>query len=296
MRYVFFGTPRFGADILRELIRAGLPPVGLVTNPDRPFGRTAEIAPPPTKQLLLETPRIASVTILQPEELNEQFKDALKGLAAEVFVVAAYAKILPPAIIELPPRGTIGIHPSLLPKYRGATPIQTVLLRGEEETGITLYRMDERVDHGPILAEKSVPITPYETYATLEGKLARRAATLLQETLPAYIRGVIRPMPQDDRNATVTKKFRDEDGFVDLKNDDIALIDRKLRALNPEPGVWTFGTFFRNRFPNLTPETRVKLLKGEYRGETFHLTRIHVAGRKPIPLTGFILQPKTPRP
>ena len=154
MKYVFFGTPDFAAIILEKLCACGLIPLAVVTNPDRPFGRKKIITPPPAKRVAHEY----NIPILQPETITPGFLEELRGVAADFFIVAAYAKILPADLIGLPPRGALGVHPSLLPKLRGTTPIQTAILNGDKNAGTTIFLLDEKVDHGRILAQESIPV------------------------------------------------------------------------------------------------------------------------------------------
>src|SRR3990167_5776499 len=153
MRYIFFVTPNFAAIILEKLIKSSLIPSAVVCNPDRPIGRKKNITPPPTKSLALHY----NIPILQPEILTNN-KLQITNYKPDFFVVAAFSKILSKEILQIPRLGTIGIHPSLLPKYRGATPIQTAILNGDTETGTTLYLIDEKIDHGAILAQRKLPI------------------------------------------------------------------------------------------------------------------------------------------
>lgn len=236
-RYVFFGTPDFAATVLEELCAAGMPPVAVVTNPDRPAGRKKELTAPPVKNFVVGLGVV--IPVLQPEKLDDVFVAELKKLGAEVGVLAAYGKIVPQAVFDVFPKGIVVVHPSLLPKYRGATPIQSALLAGEDMTGTTLFIMDEKVDHGPILATAQVPLLDMDTYSTLADKLAEASAELLIDTLPNYMAGEIATMPQNEAGATYTKKLSSEDGFVDLDADEPVAIWRKVRALNPEPGAWT---------------------------------------------------------
>src|SRR6266481_8138985 len=154
MKYVFFGTPEFAAIVLDELIAAGFLPDAIICNPDRPAGRKKVITPPPVKKLIAERGLESQTKILQPEkptpELFKEFDDI------DFFVVAAYAKIIPQSILDIPRLGAIGVHPSLLPKYRGSSPIQSAILAGEMETGVTLYMLDHKMDHGPMLAAERV--------------------------------------------------------------------------------------------------------------------------------------------
>ncbi len=272
MKYVFFGTPRFAEIILERLLRADMPPVALVCNPDRPTGRKKVITPPPTKRLVLSRGAENSrIKIFQPEKLDEYFIGELAALGVDFFLVAAYAKIIPRAVLDVPRLGVIGVHPSLLPKYRGASPIQSAILNGERETGVTLYLMDTKMDHGPILAHDAIPVDSLKTnYCELEEKLANLGAALLIKTLPAFVGGKLMPEAQNEREATYTKKFATEDGFVDGTKESPEEIVRKINALTPEPGVWTV----RNG-------KRVKLLKAEVRGNALRPLLVQEEGRKP---------------
>ncbi|MGC9603519.1 MAG: methionyl-tRNA formyltransferase [Minisyncoccia bacterium] len=262
MKYIFFGTPEFATIILEKLIGAGFAPAGVVCNPDRPVGRKKITTPPPTKLLAQKH----GIPVLQPEKLNEP----LDTLGAAFAIVAAYAKIIPESVLKMFPKGIIGIHPSLLPRYRGATPIQSAMLAGEEETGVTLYLMDEKVDHGAILLSDKLRITDNDTYETLGRKLAELSAVLTLELLPKFLRGELKPMPQNESQATFTKKFNTDYARVDPEKDDPVTVERKIRALNPEPGVWTIEN-----------GKRVKLLKAELSGGKLILKTIQVEGKKP---------------
>ena len=256
MKYAFFGSPKFAAIILEKLIRAGMPPAVVACNPDRPSGRKQIVTSPPTK-LLAEK---HGIRVLQPDDLKiENFK--LKVAEMDFGIVAAYAKILPQAIIENFKLGIIGVHPSLLPKYRGATPIQNALLAGEAETGTTLFLLDAKVDHGPIIASRKLQIANSDNYETLLEKLANLSADLLIETLPKFNTGAVDLIAQDESQATYTKKFATEDAFVDFQKDDTVSVQRKIRALNPEPGVYSVKN-----------GKRVKILDQN---------TVHIEGKKP---------------
>ena len=274
MKYVFFGTPDFAAIILEKLCAGGFPPVAVVTNPDRPFGRKKVIPPPPAKRVAREY----GIPVLQPETITSDFLKELRGIAADLFIVAAYAKILPADIISLPPRGVLGVHPSLLPKLRGTTPIQTAILNGDENAGTTIFLLDEKVDHGHILAQASVPIER-KNYEALARALAELSADLLIGALPKWERGECTPVPQDETQATFTKKFSAEDGHIPMeeleraRRNDHSLaerIERTIRALNPEPGVYT-----------LKDGKRIKLLEAEIGGNSLHVRKIQREGEKP---------------
>jgi methionyl-tRNA formyltransferase len=275
MKYVFFGTPEFAAIILKQLIDAHLPPATLVCNPDRPVGRKKIIAPPPTKV----SAQKSNIAVLQPEKLDADFVRQIRELKPEFAVIAAYAKIIPKSIIDLFPKGVIGVHPSLLPKYRGASPIQSVILGGEKETGVTLYLLDEKMDHGPILTIDTLQLTIDQTYGSLLPKLADLGGRLLVKTLPKFVEGKIKPQPQNELEATFTKKLTTDDAFADEKDLNAALagdaektteIDRKIRALNPEPGVWT-----------ILKGKRTKLLEAKIENGQLVLTKIQEEGGRP---------------
>ena len=274
MNYIFFGTPRFAEIVLEKLIQAGTPPTLVVCNPDRPTGRKKNMTPPLTKVLAEKN----HIPVLQPEKLDEEFVRQLSVSGAEVAIVVAYGKIIPEEVLHIPARGIIGVHPSLLPKYRGASPIQSAMLNGEKETGVTLYIVDEKVDNGPILVKRELNVElQMLNYENAEKKLAELGAELLIETLAKYIKGEIKPQPQDESLATLTKKFVSLDGFVDLQKDDPKLIARKIRALNPDPGVYTM----QNGQPNGEAGKRLKLLEVKEEDGGVIITKTQMEGKRP---------------
>jgi methionyl-tRNA formyltransferase len=273
MKYVFFGTPRFAEMVLHELIAAGLSPTAVVCNPNRPVGRKKTITPPPVK-ILADANHIS---IFQPELLDAKFEKEIAALKPDFFIVAAYAKIIPRNVLDIPRLGTLGTHPSLLPKYRGASPIQSAILAGESETGVTIYLMDAKMDHGPILAQDVMPMRGDENYLDLEAKLAQLGGKLLAKTIPDFFAGKIKPIEQNHAEATFTKKFTTEDGFVDEQDlakaergeGDPVAIYRKILALNPEPGAWT-----------VRDGKRLKLIEAKLVGGTLHLAMTQREGEK----------------
>jgi len=278
MKYIFFGTPWFSKIVLEELVHAGMAPMALVCNPDRPVGRKKIITAPPTKQLVMDEK--LPITIFQPEKLDADVIAQLRALEPDFFVVFAYNKILRKDVLGIPRLGTIGFHPSSLPRYRGAAPFQTALLEGERTTGITLYLLDEGVDSGPIIATtEPVAIMDTDTFDSLARKLAEAGGALLVKTLPLFNEGKITPMPQDNTVATLTKKFTTEDGFVEPADfaaaqagntEKATYLDRKIRALNPEPGVWT-----------MRDGKRVKLLEAKIENGALRLIKTQREGEKP---------------
>lgn len=268
-RYAFFGTPEFAATILTRLIASGLKPAIVITNPDRPAGRDKRLTPPPVKTVA----EASGIEVIQPETpANEEL--GIKNYDIEFGVLAAYGKIVPKAVIEMFPKGIIVVHPSLLPKYRGATPIQSALLAGESSTGTTLFLMDELVDHGPVITKSDLRIMDNESRTELEKRLAELSAKLLIDTLPKFVEGKILPTPQNHAEATYTKKITTEDGRVDLKRDLPELIMRKIRALNPEPGVFTE-----------VEGKRVKIIDANLKEGKLTVTKIHIAGKSPREIT-----------
>ncbi|MFA6495251.1 MAG: methionyl-tRNA formyltransferase [Candidatus Paceibacterota bacterium] len=268
MRYVFWGSFEFAQGVFEQLVEARLFPLALVCNPDRPVGRHEVLTPPLTKTFALKH----GIPVLQPESINDDMlHDALARLKPDVFVVTAYAKIIPDDVINLPHYGTLGVHPSHLPRYRGATPIQTALMAGEEHFGISIYRMDEKIDHGPILAQTDVVIPESErTYNHCIDVLSTQGGALLAQTLPPYCAGELVPHPQDETQATYTKKFSTEDGQVDFTQDDPIEILRKIQALTPSPGVFAF-----------VDGKRTKLLAAHREADNMIITRITKEGKAP---------------
>ncbi|HBI25636.1 MAG: Methionyl-tRNA formyltransferase [Candidatus Wolfebacteria bacterium GW2011_GWC2_39_22] len=292
--FIFFGTPGFAADALEKLLNRGIIPAAIVCNPDRPVGRKKVITPPAIKLFVLEhqlqDPTL-TIPLLQPEVLDDAFAEQLKAFNADVFVVAAYGKLLKKNILDIPKHGTIGIHPSLLPIYRGASPLQTTLIDGVDITGVSLFMIDEKMDHGPIVAQETVQIGTMN-YIQLEKKLSEIGGELLAAVLPDFVAGKITPKEQDHEKATLTKKYTVEDAFIDIhdierartEGGDIALkIERKIRALNPEPGTWTIASSFCNM--HFGQEKRVKILEADVSMEnTLIIKRIQIEGKKPMHL------------
>jgi methionyl-tRNA formyltransferase len=209
--------------------------VGVVTQPDRPKGRALKLQPPPVK---LSATHLG-LPVLQPERAREAgFLEQLRRLDPDFIVVAAYGQLLPPAILELPPRGCVNVHASLLPKYRGAAPIQWAILNDEEQTGVTIMKMAEKLDAGDILARRATPIAPDDTSATLHERLARIGAELLVETLANCINNKITACPQVEAEATFARKITKEDGRLDWSQPARSLWNH-VRAFTPWPGAFT---------------------------------------------------------
>ncbi|MBI4458387.1 methionyl-tRNA formyltransferase [Candidatus Uhrbacteria bacterium] len=233
---LYFGTSEFAVAALEALAASpSFRVIGVVTQPDKPVGRKGEIRRTPAAEaaLRLGLPLHQFATLKDPSTA-----EAIRSMAPDLFIVAAYGKIIPASVLEIPRLGALNLHGSLLPKYRGASPIQAVILAGERQTGVTLMRMDSQVDHGPVLAAAKTPIADDDTHASLEKKLGAVAAELLIETLPAYVRGELTPKEQRHDDATFTKVLGREDGLVRWTVEDAAAIERKLRAYDPWPGAY----------------------------------------------------------
>lgn len=236
MRIVFMGTPDFAVPSLEALLSSEDQVVGVVTQPDRPKGRGQEVIPSPVK-VVCQRERIP---VLQPLKMKDPaFLDALRQWKPDVIAVTAYGRILPPAILTLPPRGCINVHGSLLPKYRGAGPIQWAVIRGERETGITTMFMAEGMDTGDMLLRETVEIRPDDTAGTLAPRLAEVGGRLLVETLRRLKEGTLAPQPQDHALATMAPLLKKEDGLIDwtLTAGEIA---NRVRGLSPWPGAYTY--------------------------------------------------------
>jgi methionyl-tRNA formyltransferase len=234
-RLVFMGTPEFAVPVLEALV-GQYQVVAVVTQPDRATGRGRRVKPSPVKKTALahDLPLLQPPSLRRPEAAAE-----LRELAPDVIVVAAFGQILPPEVLAIPPHGCLNVHASLLPRYRGGSPIAAAILAGEEQTGVTLMLMDEGMDTGPILAQAECKIEPQDTTGTLSVKLAHLGADLLVETLPRWLDGRIAPQPQDDSLATYCRIINKKDGLLDWSLPATALWLR-VRAYHPWPGTYTY--------------------------------------------------------
>lgn len=235
MNILFMGTPEFAVPTLKRLIESRHRVVGLVTQPDRPKGRSKEPIPPATK----EVAQAKEIQILQPLDLNDpSFLKRVQSLNAELAVVVAYGRILPLKLLAAFPRGAINLHASLLPKFRGAAPIQWALIRGESQTGVTLFQMDEQADHGPILLGIPHPIRPEDTAVTLSEALAQVGSQAVLDLVDRLKIGSIRAEPQEHSLATDAPLLTKEDGIIDWRLG-CQEIHNRVRGLQPWPGATT---------------------------------------------------------
>ncbi|HEY0010318.1 MAG TPA: methionyl-tRNA formyltransferase [Candidatus Paceibacterota bacterium] len=260
--FAFFGTPYIARDTLAALITAGYVPSVVVTSPDARRGRGMELTPCVTKELALA----AGIPVLTPENLDDAFLAELQAYGCAYAVVVAYGKILPATALEAFPQGVLNVHYSLLPKYRGASPVETALLSGETETGVTVQRMVLKMDAGDILAQRAVPIDPDETIRELRPRLVAVGAELLLEVLPFFLEGAAVAVPQDESQATYARKIDKKDGCLSLK-DDSKTNWQKYRAFAESPGTYFYAEKGDQRI-------RVRIEKASYIESIFTIERI----------------------
>jgi methionyl-tRNA formyltransferase len=236
MRIVFMGTPEFAVPSLEALLASEDQVVGVVTQPDRPKGRGQELTPPPIKLVAQR----AGIPFLQPLKIRTpDFLDALAAWKPDLIAVTAFGRILHAPILNLPPMGCVNVHGSLLPKYRGAAPVQWAVINGETETGITTMLMDEGMDTGAMLLQERIPILPEDTSGTVAPRLAELGGRLLVETIRRLKAGTITPRAQDHTQATMAPLLKKEDGVVDWTGSAQSIANR-IRGLSPWPGAYTF--------------------------------------------------------
>ncbi|MGK5595225.1 MAG: methionyl-tRNA formyltransferase [Parachlamydiaceae bacterium] len=238
MKIIFFGTPEFSAKVLEFLLSHRVPISAIVTKPDRPVGRGRHPVPVPVKALINQ--KELDIPLFQPEIVSSPaFYPILKQFEPDLFVVVAYGEILKTELLEMPVKGCINLHASLLPKYRGAAPIQRAIIAGEKESGVTIMHMAKKMDAGDIIETGTIPITEQMTYGDLQHKMCEMGAGLLLKTIQDFERGVIKRVPQDHSLATYAPKIELED--CEIKWDLSAIATHNLiRGVNPEPGAWAW--------------------------------------------------------
>jgi methionyl-tRNA formyltransferase len=295
LHLVFCGTPRFAVPTLQKLVEAGFSVPLVVTQPDRPKGRGMEVAFSPVKQCALDF----KLPITQPEKIkhNEEFRAQLSALKPDAIIVVGYGRIIPQWMLDLPPLGNINLHASLLPKYRGAAPIQWAIASGESVTGNTTMRIDAGLDSGDILLQQEIAIAPDDTAETLAPRLSAPGAELLVETLRGLQAGTIAPRPQDHSKATLAPILKKEDGRIDFHRS-AGEICHRLRGFTPWPGAFTT---FRGKNLHVWSAKAVerKLVPGELEVEAgslfagcatgaLELLEVQVEGKKRMPGQDFV--------
>jgi methionyl-tRNA formyltransferase len=296
LNLVFFGTPRFAVPTLEKLVDAGFTVSLVVTQPDKPRGRGMVLALSPVKQRALEL----GLPITQPEKIknNDEFRARLTALNPQAIIVVGYGRIIPQWMIDLPPLGNLNLHASLLPKYRGAAPIQWAIANGETQTGVTTMRIDAGLDTGDILLQRGIGISPLDTAETLVPRLAALGADLMVETLHGLQAGTVHPQAQDHAKATLAPILKKEDGQIDFRRPAEEILNR-LRGFQPWPGGFTT---FRGRNLNIwnVARSRRALPTGELLaeadqlfagcgGETaLELLEVQPEGKKRMPARDFV--------
>ncbi|HEU5334437.1 MAG TPA: methionyl-tRNA formyltransferase [Terriglobales bacterium] len=296
MKLVFCGTPRFAVPTLEKLVNSGFEVRLAVTQPDKPRGRGLELAPSPVKSRALEL----GLPIVQPEKIknNDEFRARLAGIGAQAIVVVGYGRIIPQWMIDLPPLGNINLHASLLPKYRGAAPIQWAIACGEAVTGVTIMRIDAGLDTGDILLQKELPIAPQDTAETLAPRLAAVGAELMVEGLRGMEAGTIHPRPQNHAQATLAPILQRADGIIDFGRGAAEIINR-LRGFQPWPGAFTSFRGKQLRVWSAKPVTTVlkpgelkvedsRLLVGCGHNTALELLEVQPEGKKRMSAADFI--------
>ena len=272
--FAFFGSSRFSVIVLDELELQGFLPSLVITTPDKPVGRKLTMTPNPVKVWA----HTRKITVLDPEKLEEEFLDKLSDVQnradIQVFVVASYGKIIPLRVLNIPPRHTLNIHPSLLPKYRGASPLQSAILDDEKNTGVTIMRIDEKMDHGPIVAQENIRIENWPNYEEFEEIMAKKGAQLLARVMPAWVsdtskdanKNNVEKILETEQNhslATYTKKSKKEDGLLDFDTQTMTLVGDpyknflKIQAYHEWPQAFFY-------FKSGNQKLRVKITRTSY--------------------------------
>lgn len=302
-KLVFCGTPRFAVPTLDRLVERGHRVHLVVTQPDRPKDRGLELRYSPVK----ESAQKLNLPVTQPEKIknNDEFRAQLTALNADAIIVVGYGRLIPQWMLDLPPLGNINLHASLLPKYRGAAPVQWAIANGETITGVTTMRLNAGLDTGDILLQRESPISPDDTSETLSPRLATLGADLVIETLQALQQGSIRPRPQDHSQATLAPILKKEDGLIDFSRSAIENFNR-MRGFQPWPGAYTK---FRGKTLHIwkakpvadrvpAAELRVihgRLIVGSAQETSLELLEIQLEGKKPTTAHDF-LQGYRPKP
>jgi methionyl-tRNA formyltransferase len=297
---IFMGTPPFSLPSLKAIIETGHDLVAVYTQPDKQVGRGRKLAFSAVKEFALSR----NLNILQPDSLKtEEAVQQMRSLKPDVAVVAAYGKIVPESVLGVPRLGFLNIHPSLLPKHRGATPIASAILQGDRVTGVSIILLDAGMDSGPLIRQKEIAIADDDTAGTLSLKLSQLGAELLTEVLPLWLEGKIEPHPQDDTKATYSTVLTKEDGRIDWQLDAVD-IWRRVRALQPWPGsysTWKGRNIKLLQVIPLTGDKHVetgKIISLSGHGETgvavgcgngiLGLVRVQIEGKREMPIAEFI--------
>lgn len=278
MRFVFFGTPDFSRIILDELKTRGFTPSLIVTAPDKPKGRHLNLTPSDVS--LWGTQQ--GVRVIKPEKLDADVLALLSAENAECFIVAAYGKILPEALLAIPKHGTLNVHPSLLPKFRGASPIESAILSSETQTGVSIMLLDTLMDHGPLLAQETVSLSPWPPKGSVLTKhLAKEGGKLLADVMPLWVKGTLPSTAQNHEEATFTTKINKTDGEIH-PTEDPAGAYKKIQAFDEWPGAFYFLT------RKTGEKVRVVVKDASYKNGVLTITRVIPEGKKEMAYEDFL--------
>ncbi len=272
LKIIFIGTPEFGAMVLEKLIKSGHKPFLVITAQDKPVGRKQIVTPPPVKILAEKY----NIPVAQPEKIGD-WKTQIENLKPDLAIVASFGQMIPSDVLGIPRYGFVNVHPSLLPQYRGPSPIQYAILNGDEKTGVSIMRPTEKMDAGPVFIQRELTVNPNEEFSSLHDRLAVMGADLLIEMLPKLFAGQINAQSQDDSKATYSKIIKKEDGLIDWQ-EPAEKIERRIRAFNPWPNAYTL---FNNK--------RLEILKAETVGGELIIKEVQLEGKKPMSFKDFLL-------
>jgi len=288
--FAFFGSSAFSIYILEALEKAGFIPTVVVTTPDKPVGRKLVMTPTPVKEWAKTNGR--NIPVFDPQKLDQSFVEQMKKMVSQssnpekfVFIVASYGKIIPQAVLDISPRGSLNVHPSLLPKYRGASPLQSTILNDEKETGVTIILLDSEMDHGPIVAQEKITIGEWPQYEIFEKKMGDMGGNLLAQHLEGWVSGKIEAKEQNHSIATYTKKIQKEDGLIsetDIREFPYETF-RKIQAYHDWPTTY----FFINDKNDSSRKIRVKIATASYKNNTLTIERVIPEGKKEMSFADF---------
>jgi methionyl-tRNA formyltransferase len=286
--FIFFGTGHIARGALDAMHERNVIPSLIVTAPDRPKGRGHVLSPSLVAQWALDH----QIEVLKPEKLDSDFLSSLEArssqFAAPIFLVIDYGLILPQSLLDIPPLGVLNMHPSLLPRLRGPSPIRSAILNDEPETGVSVMLLDSQMDHGPILAQRIIPTSYWPMRGSeLDILLARAGGELVAEVLPKYLRGEITPVEQDHTKATKCQMFTKEDGLIDLSADPYANL-LKIRAFEGWPGTYTYVTNQKSEMRNQKDTMRIKIIDAEILDGKLELLRVVPEGKKEMTFQEFL--------
>jgi methionyl-tRNA formyltransferase len=277
IKVVFWGTPDYVVPVAEKLHQTKeIKLLACITQPDRPVGRRKVVTPSPIKAWAEKK----KSPVLTPTEFDKEFTEQLAKIAKKIdlFIVAAYGLILPKKILRIPKKGSLCLHPSLLPLYRGASPVQEAIINGDRQTGMTIFKMDEKMDHGPIVSQFEETIQPEDTTSTLYQRFFEAGAEVLVTILPEFLKGKIKTRRQDDEAATYTKILTKNDGRINWSKSPEE-IERFIRAMTPWPGAWTEVEL--EQAGRTTLKKRMKIFSAQVQQEKLILEQVQLEGKTP---------------